>query len=300
MNPFDEREMFMSSLTGCLYNSFKINEQLDWLSYHEDLIERGNLVWENGDEFYIEKKYPNGEIEVKPNKLNWVPNEKGEFEKLKDWFPREPNNVYERNGFFLPNGIYDIRLGCDPFKYDKTKDARKSDCAAYAYQMPDLINESYTYSDTFVMRYAKRPPTTDLQYQSILKMAWYCGTQVLIERNIGESPKKYFQSKKCAGFLMWLPNEVEFGIYTDGTGNTVQAVCDYTEAYIEKHVSKVYFPELLGEKSGWLGFEVANTQKYDDAMGSGFALIASKVKRIKKNESNLRGIESVLPYQTVA
>lgn len=99
---------------------------------------------------------------------------------------------------------------------------------------------------------------------------------------------------------MWLPNEVEFGIYTDGTGNTVQAVCDYTEAYIEKHVSKVYFPELLGEKSGWLGFEVANTQKYDDAMGSGFALIASKVKRIKKNESNLRGIESVLPYQTVA
>jgi len=298
MNPFDEREMFMSSLVGCLYNSFKINEQRDWLTYNENLVERGNLVWENGDEFYKEIKYPNGETEIVVNKLNWVPHEKGEFEKLKGWIPRESNNVYERNGFFLPNGVHDIRMGCDPFKYDKTKSVKKSDCATYAYQMPDLIDENYEYSDTFTMRYAKRAPTTDLQYQSVLKMAWYCGTQVLIERNIGESPKKYFQSKKCAGFLMWLPNEVEFGIYTDGTGNTLQAVCDYTEAYIEKNIRKVYFPELLSEKSGWLGFEVANTQEYDDAMGSGFALIASKVRRLKRNESSSRGVESVLPYST--
>ena len=296
MNPFDEREMFMSSLTGCLYNSFKINEQLDWLTYHEDLIERGNLVWENGDEFYTETKYPNGEIEIKVNKLIWTPNDKGKFEKLKGWIPREANNVYEKNGWFLPNGNYDIRLGCDPFKYDKTKDARKSDCATYAYQMPDLVNNNYEYNDTFVMRYAERPPTTDIQYQNVLKMAWYCGCQVLIERNIGESPKKYFQSKKCAGFLMWLLNEVEFGIYTDGVGNTVQAICDYTEAYIEKMANKVYFPELLGEKSGWLGFEVANTQKYDDSMAAGFALIASKVRRLKPNESSNKNIESILPY----
>ena len=67
---------------------------------------------------------------------------------------------------------------------------------------------------------------------------------------------------------------------------------------IEKNIKKVYFPELLSEKSGWLGFEVANTQEYDDAMGSGFALIASKVRRLKRNESNSRGVESVLPYST--
>jgi len=296
MNPFDEREMFMSSLTGCLYNSFKINEQLDWLTYHEGLIEKGNLVWENGDEFYSEKKYPNGETEIKINKLIWTPNDKGKFEKLKGWTPRESNNVYEKNGWFLPNGNYDVRLGCDPFKYDKTKDARKSDCATYAYQMPDLVDNNYEYNDTFVMRYAERPPTTDIQYQNVLKMAWYCGCQVLIERNIGESPKKYFQSKKCSGFLMWLPNEVEFGIYTDGVGNTVQAICDYTEAYIEKNVNKVYFPELLGDKSGWLGFEVANTQKYDDSMAAGFSLIASKIRRLKPSESTNKNIESIMPY----
>jgi len=298
MNPFDEKEMFQLANLNCLYNQMLLNEQLDWLSYQEGLVEKGNLVWENGDEFYKEIKYPNGETEIVVNKLNWVPHEKGEFEKLKGWVPKKTNDVYERNGFFLPNGVHDIRMGCDPFKYDKTKSVKKSDCATYAYQMPDLIDENYEYSDTFTMRYAKRAPTTDLQYQSVLKMAWYCGTQVLIERNIGESPKKYFQSKKCAGFLMWMPNEVEFGIYTDGTGNTLQAVCDYTEAYIEKNIRKVYFPELLSEKSGWLGFEVANTQEYDDAMGSGFALIASKVRRLKRNESNSRGVESVLPYST--
>jgi len=44
MNPFDEREMFMSALTGCIYNSFKLNEQLDWLSWNP-MIERGNLIF---------------------------------------------------------------------------------------------------------------------------------------------------------------------------------------------------------------------------------------------------------------
>ena len=98
----------------------------------------------------------------------------------------------------------------------------------------------------FVMRYSDRPPTTDIQYENVLKMSWYCGCQALIERNIGESPKKFFQLRKAFGFLMYLPNETEFGVYTDGAGNVVHALCDYTEAYIEKSIRKVYFSELMG------------------------------------------------------
>lgn len=292
MNPFDEKEMFQSALGNCLYNQFKINEQLDWLSYNKGLTERGNLVWDNGDEFYKEDADGNAKV----NKLVWVENENGKFEKVKGWFPKEANNVFLDNGLFSPNGSYAIRMGCDPFKFDKTKDNRKSNCAAYAYQIEDGMDLNSQYNDMFVLRYIDRPATTDIQYENVLKMAWYCGCQVLIERNIGESPKKYFQSKKCFKFLMYLPNEVEFGIYTDGSGNTVQMICDYTMAYVEKNTSKVYFESLLSNNSGWLGFDVGDTQKYDDAMASGFCLIAVKAKKYIKQSEGVHDIESFMPF----
>ena len=296
MNPFDEKEMFMSSLQGGIYNSFKLNEQLDWLSFNTNCVERGNLVWENGDEYYYERISPNGVKEMKPNKLSWVPNPNGMYEKVAGWFPKESNNVIQRNGFFSPNANYLMRIGCDPFKYDKTKDNRKSNCAAYAYQMEDLGNEHCKYNDMFVMRYVDRAATTDIQYQNVLKMAWFCSCQVLFERNV-DGWKRYFESKLCSGFLMWLPNEVEPGIYTDGSGKTVQKICDYTEAYIEKDIQKVYFPELMGDRSGWLGFEVDNTQRYDDAMAAGFALIAAKTKRYYRPDKAKTSIENIMPYR---
>lgn len=294
MNPFDEREMFMSALTGCIYNSFKLNEQLDWLSWNP-MIERGNLVWETGDKFYKQIEISDGTIHTELSKLKWVKDDNGKYEKVKGWIPKEENNVYEKNGFFIPNGNYAIRIGADPFKYDKTKENRKSNCAAYAYQMPDYINKDYEFNDTFVMRYVDRPSTTDLANEYVLRMAWYCGCKVLFERNVNHW-KSYFASQKCSGFLMWLSGEVEPGIYTDGKGGVVQTICDYTESYIEKDIQKVYFKELLGDKSGWLGFEVGDTQRYDDAMGAGFALIAAKEKRqaetIKKHN-----IDNIMPYR---
>jgi len=95
---------------------------------------------------------------------------------------------------------------------------------------------------------------------------------------------------------MWLPGEVEPGIYTDGKGNTVQMICDYTESHIEKNIKKVYFPSLISEKSGWLGFEVADTERYDNAMASGFALIAAKAKKYTNNADRQASIENILPY----
>lgn len=296
MNPFDEREMFMSTLIGCLYNSFKLNEQLQWLTYNTGLIERGNLVWENGHEYYQEVKHTNGETTIKVSKLLWVAHPNGKYEKVVGWMPKEANNVYEQNGYFFPNGNYAMRIGCDPFKYDKTKDNRKSNCVAYAYQMPDLMDENNVYNDMFVMRYGGRTATTDMANEDVLKMSWFCGCQALIERNIGIEPKKFFHLKKCAAFVMWLNNEVEYGIYTDGNGNVIQTMCGFTESYIEKHIRKVYFTQLLSEKSGWLGFEIANTQLYDDAMGGGFALIGAKNKQYIKPQEKYQNIESIMPY----
>ncbi|MEG7685976.1 hypothetical protein, partial [Listeria monocytogenes] len=71
----------------------------------------------------------------------------------------EENNVFINNGFFVPNGNYSCIIGCDPFRYDKTKDNRKSDCAAYVYQPENVFVENYQFNDTFVMRYVDRAST---------------------------------------------------------------------------------------------------------------------------------------------
>lgn len=296
MNPFDEREMFLSASTQTLYaaQAFRMREQVDWLSYHK-MTERGDLVWENGHPYYKETLMGNGERKIELSSLSWVPNENGKYEKVIGWMPKESNNVYERNGYFFPNGNYAIRIGCDPFKYDKTKENRRSNCATYAFQMEDYLDENNEYNDMYVMAYVDRPPTTDIANEAVLKMAWFCGCQVLFERNVNHW-KKDFNLLKCSGFLMWMPGEVEPGIYADGTGKTVQMVCDYTESYIEKKIHKVYFKQLIDEKSGWLGFMIEDTEKSDDAMGGGYALIAARLKKYTKPTEAQKNIESILPY----
>lgn len=290
------QEAFMIDGDQCLFDTMKLTNQLDWLSYHKDMVEKGNLVWEDGHEYYREYVYPNGEIENKIGKLRWVPHPNGEYEKVVGWEPKEKNNVYIKNGYFVPNASYLIRIGCDPFKYDKTKDNRKSNCAAYAFQLEDPMDDKNPYGEMFVMRYVGRPATTDKQYNAVLKMGWYCGCQILFERNV-DGAKKYFTVEKCANFLMWLPNEVEFGVYTDGNGKAVQAICDLTESYIDKNIEKVYFPELISMETGWLGFKVEDTQKYDDVMGAGIAMIAAKNKKFSLPTNHKRDINSVMPYK---
>lgn len=297
MNPFDEKEMFQSAITHCVYNAYKLNQQLDWLSYQDGLIERGNLVWEGGHQYYHHIEREGGEKELRIGKLLWVANPNGKYEKVVGWMPKHSNDVYEKNGYFYPNSNYALRIGCDPFKYDKTKDSRKSNCAAYVYQMLDISDAENPYNEMFVMRYVDRAPTSDIQYDHVLKMAWFCGCQVLFERNVDGS-KKYFKVEKCSGFLTWLPGEVEPGIYTDGHGNAVQQICDLTESYIEKNLEKVYFKELIGEDSGWLGFKVEDTQKFDDAMSSGITLIAASAKKygIQTDKKGV-DINNLMPYR---
>lgn len=291
------KEAFLTDSDKCLYDVLALTEQQDWLGYNE-MTEKGNLIWENGDKYYVERKLPDGTIEYKINKLLWVADENGEYEKVKGWMPSEMNNVYERNGHFCPNGSYAIRIGCDPFKFDKTKDSRKSNCAAYAYQMPDYLNEDNPYNDMFVLKYVGRAASTDIQYDRVLKMAWFCGCKVLFERNVYEW-KRYFQHEKCSGFLEWMPGEVEPGIYTGGNSENgvTQLISDYTNSYINKHIKKVYFKSLISEESGWLGFRIEDTQKFDDAMGAGIALISAKAKKYSMPTEAKRTLEEIMPYR---
>jgi len=296
--PMTFKEAFSSDGSRTLYNPEIINEQIDNIKWRiNEFTEFGNLEWVDGFEFVIEKTI-NGEKKLVPNELEWKPNPNGKYEKVKGWMPSEPNSVYERNGVFFPNNNTRGRMGCDPFKYDKTKDKRRSNCASFYYQMPDQFYPDTTYDDMFTIRYSQRPEGTTEANLDILKMAWWCGCQVLFERNINHW-KKDFELWKCSGFLMWLPGELEPGIYTRGNVVTsaVQTMCNYTEAYINKFIKKVFFLKLMRKESGWLGFKVEDTEKFDEPMAAGLTLVAVKGKKYIRREQITKNIEDILPYK---
>lgn len=306
-NPRTFKEAFSVDGENSLYDPELLQEQLDEISWGHERTERGNLKWLDGykitrpklDEFGREVTYigEDGAVHTEQimNTSYWEPNEKGRWEKVIGWEPKEPNNVYEKNGKYFPNGNYANRIGCDPFKYDKVKDKRRSKCAAFNYQIEDDLHPNDVYNDMFTLRYSFRANSTHEANEDMLLMAWYCGCQVLFERNVNHW-KSDFTSWGCHGFLMYLPGEDEPGIYTDGTGNTTQIICRYTEAYINRFVKKVFFKTLIRKVTGWLDFKVEETQKFDEPMSAGFTLIAVKGKKVKRQNEKGKSIESILPY----
>ena len=294
-NPMTFKMAFSADGATALYDPELINNHLDDISWGKDLTERGNLEWKDGYEFERPVVRDNGEIEYVLNEIEWKPNPNGRFEKVIGWLPKEPNKVFKKNGKFLPNNNYANRVGCDPFKYDKTKDKRRSNCAAFNYQIADDLYPDDIYNDTLTLRYAYRAASTRLANMDILKMVWWRGCQVLFERNVNHW-KRDFQDWNCEAFLMYLPGEDEPGIYTDGKGTVVQLICNFTESYINQFIKKCFFKTLMRKETGWLGFKVEDTQSFDEPMAAGITFIAVKGKRYVKRDEKVKAIENIMPY----
>lgn len=275
-NPRTFKEAFSTDGEFSLYNPEILNRQLDAIVWTNKLTERGDLVWKDGYKVKRPKENKTEDQEFEPNEVEWIANVNGKYEKIVGWTPREPNKVFHDYTTYRPNNHY-LTMGCDPFKYDKTKDKRRSNCAAFAYQLPDPLFPD-RYDNCFTLRYAYREESTRQANEDVLKMAWWCGCEVLFERNVNHW-KNDFQDWECAGFLTWIPGEVEPGLAT--AGDIIQTICNYTEAYINEHISKVFFKTLIRKETGWLGFKVEDTEKFDEPMSAGITLINVKGKTLK-------------------
>jgi hypothetical protein len=299
-NPTSLKEAFSADGEFALYNPEVLNNQLDNISWTTKFTERGNLKWKDG----YSVKRPTGEKDrdgndiYEPSEVYWEADPTGKYEKVTGWFPKEPNKVVFTGSGYKPNNVGRHGCGCDPFRYDKTKDKRRSNCAAFGYQIADPVYPD-NYDDYFTIRYAYREESTRMANEDVLKMAWWLGCEVLFERNVNHW-KNDFGDWECAAFLTWLPEEVEPGIITrtSGTTSTVQVICNYTEAYINQHINKVFFKTLIRKDTGWLGFKIEETEDFDEPMGAGITLIQVKgITNRRKISSNV-SIYDFFPKRT--
>jgi hypothetical protein len=270
-NPFTIEEAFRIDGDRCLYDAMKLNLQLDNISYKKSLTERGNFVWENGERF---------------TKVKWEKSTNGRWEITTLLSSEESNKIACRNGNYFPNNNAACTMGVDPFKYDAAKDQRRSDCAALVLRKFNSFKTDDPYNEAFICKYKYRAATTAVQYEDLLKTAWYYGCQILFERNV-DNWRHYFKEANCENFLMRLPGEDDYGVYSDGKKYIHQLLCDYTEAYIDEHIEKVFFKDLIRE---WLEFDIDKTTAYDLAMAAGYTLIAAREKLYKRTVTETRDI----------
>ncbi len=265
-NPFTIIEAFRIDSQTCLYDSEKLNNQLDALNWKTNVTTRGNFVWEGG---------------VRDSKVVWEKSSRGRWEIC--WLfdkPEESNNIEKVGGLYKPKNHLKFVAGADTFSHDIVLDNRRSDGAMLVKMKFDATSDN-PYNNAFVCMYKYRAEAASIQYEDMLKTVVYFGCQVLFERN-KNNWRDYFISRGYEHFLMKLPGEPDYGL--SANKNTHQQLAEVTEEYILENCEKVYFKDCLTD---WLEFDINNTTKYDVAMAAGYTLIADIKKLYRRGEGQL-------------
>lgn len=263
-NPFQITDAFRIDGDKCLYDADLLNNQLDVLSWSENVTTRGNFVWENGE---------------RDTKVVWEKDRHGKWEIC--YLPEASNLISKVGNYFRPMNTDMFVAGADTFSHSKVKDNRRSD-GAMLVKMKYNSNTDSPYSNAFVCKYKYRAASSDIQYEDMLKTAVFFGCQVLFESN-KNNWKDYFIHRGYEAFLMKLKKYPDYGM--PGNQNTHEELAEATGAYILGNSKKVWFKDCITD---WLEFDIDNTTKFDVGMASGYCLIADKRLFYDHKETKLR------------
>jgi hypothetical protein len=274
--PLSIQEAFRISTDFCHYNSIKINDRIDELSFATNIITRVNLTWENG---------------VQCSKVLLTPSHNGRWHictgfKFDD--ESECNNVIRRGNSFEPGNVTKFIGGLDPYDHSRTEDNRRSNAACLIRKKHNPFKEGDPYNKAFIVKYKYRQDTAPLMYDDILKTCFYFGTPILFE-NQKNGIQKYFEERGCLSFLVHLPDYKEPGI--PSTEDNKRFGVDLTEELINNDLDKVYYSDLLEE---WLKFDINNTQIFDLSMAAMWCLVGDRNKVYKRDPAKLRPISDYI------
>lgn len=290
--PRTESHAFRDESRSSLFNLTKLYQQID---YNDSLIRdkvltRGSFTWHDGK---------------KDTRVVWTPDPKGRF--LVSWIPSKQymNNVVTKGGIRFPGNEHMGAFGCDPYDISGTVGGGGSNGALHGltkYHMEDApVNH-------FFLEYIARPQTAEIFFEDVLMACVFYGMPILAENN---KPRLlyHFKNRGYRKFSINRPDkhrgklsttEKELGGIPNSSEAVKQAHAAAIETYIEKHVGMdleatyrdrddmgdMYFTRTLQE---WARFDINNRTKFDAAISSGLAIMATQQGLYKevKNESKI-------------
>lgn len=282
-NPTTVKEMFEAANTGCLFNSFKLNQRKDLLKVHgKDLVETGNFIWENGvrDSKAVWFPDPNGRWQIVKEFLKKFTEKKSRFENgvTVDYY--ECNATEKRGGLFIPKNDWKFGGAVDPYDHDTVEDNRRSKAGSIIKQKNNVddFDDKFNWCD--VCKYIARPLTAELMYEDIITQHFFFSCRMLPET---QKPgiMRYFRNRGYAAFLMILPGYTEPGI--PSTPENKQMGCEFVEYDVETRIDKYYFIDVIDDL---LNLDIKKTQKYDLGMAKLWTDVACMNKMYERRPDN--------------
>lgn len=255
-NPFSPEEAFRTDGDECLFDSMKLNDQLELIQWSAAKVQIGNLVWVD---------------QTKKDAVKFVPDQNGKFKVMQH--PDKPNAIIDKNGKRVPGERTKYVAGIDPYDLDQTVDDRGSKGAGYVFKKFDAFDEM---SNMPVAEYIHRPAMAKMFYEDMIKLIHYYGASALIERN-RVNCIQYLCEMGYDAFVMKLGGK--HGIHA--TERTNRQLAEYMEEYVYNHANLIYFEDLIKDL---LEFKVEKTTKFDAAMAFGYALMADKNTLYERKE----------------
>lgn len=298
--PKTEEEALRPDGNKCLFDSDRITSRLEELTYLKNITRTVNFDWVGGkrDTTVKWEENKNGRF-----KIAWVPEKTEETNRVikigEKYDISETGEKYLRN-LYKPDNSKKFCLGIDPFDHSVVTEGAGSNAAAYVFKKHDVLNSDDPYDNCFVVQYLHRPKMAKIFYEDMIKLCVFFGCEMLYETQ-KTGIKTYFEDRGYSGFLMIKPKILETKREANSAQNPVnvgaasspgakQSIAEHIEEYVVVDCHKVPFEELLED---WLDFDIADTEKYDATMASGWTLIAS-TKFIKERPKELQ-LTSIIP-----
>ncbi|MFD2922044.1 hypothetical protein ACFS6H_20150 [Terrimonas rubra] len=264
--PLTIEEAFRADGDKCLYNSENLNNQRDFLSWNQDIVERGNFMWKEGK---------------RDTEVVWKKSSNGRWLMLKGFNPKkeETNQVEQVGNQFYPKNNIRFGSAVDPYDHNQTEDNYKRSMAA---SLVKQKNNPYNFSDpmigAYICRYYARPATAAAMYEDMIMQCRYFGISILAESN-RPGIISYFRDRNHGAFLMHLPGYKEPGI--PSTQENKRQASELIEATIEDNCDKIFFIDVIEDL---LVFDINKTQKFDLAMAALWTEIAcdNRLFRLKE------------------
>lgn len=257
-------EAFKITSNDSLFNPVVINNRISLLSQNPSTV-RGDFVWVDG---------------IKNSSVEFIENKKGKWEVATLIPENLRNRVQVVGNRFSPLNKEKFGSGADPYQY-RTVSGKGSNGTIFVKWKFSIHAQNSPFNGAVIVRYSNRPQDIEVYYDDVIKTLWFHGSELLAERN-KYGLCDYMIKNGYGDFLIWLKGQKEPGIYASEDSNI--ELVRITESHLNKNIDKCFFIDTLEQQ---LKFELRETEKYDEAMGFGYALMTDTYVVPKRQEKTV-------------